>query len=92
MPRARDFYDIYTAITSRALDLTLPENQDLFRHIFAAKRVPVALLSRIAEVRDFHEPDWEAVRAAVVGDVFEFDTYFGFVVDEAARLHALWDE
>jgi len=91
-PRARDFYDIYTTVTRRALDLTLPENGELFRHIFAAKHVPVALLSRIAEVKDFHEPDWDAVKATVVGDVFEFDTYFNFVVEEASRLHAIWDE
>ena len=91
-PRARDFYDIYTTVTRRGLDLTLPENLELFRHIFAAKRVALGLLPRIADVRDFHEPDWEAVRAAVVGEVFDFSVYFDFVVEVASGLHALWNE
>ncbi len=40
--------------------------------------------------REFHRPDWDAVRDAVVGDVFEFDFYFDFVVSEAKKLEPLW--
>jgi predicted nucleotidyltransferase component of viral defense system len=91
-PRARDFYDIYTTVTRRGLDLALPENLDLFRHVFGAKRVPLALLSRIAETREFHRPDWAAVKDAAVGEVLAFDTYFDFVVDEVSKLDSLWEK
>lgn len=88
--RARDFYDVYATVTRRAIDLALPENIELFRHIFAAKEVPLSLLSGIAETREFHRPDWDAVRAAVAGEVLEFDFYFDFVVEEVSRLETLW--
>lgn len=91
-PRARDFYDIYATVTKRGLDLALPENLDLFRHIFAAKQVPLSLLPHIRRTRDFHRPDWDAVRNTVVGEVLDFDVYFDFVVDEVSRLHTLWEE
>lgn len=91
-PRARDFYDIYAIVTRRAVDLSLPENLELFRHIFGAKRVPLALLARISESREFHRPDWDAVRDSVQGVVFEFDIYFDFVLDQVSRLEALRNE
>lgn len=90
-PRARDFYDIYTTVTRRGLDLALPENLELFRHIFTAKRVPLALLRRIGETREFHRPDWASVENAVVGEVLGFDTYFDFVSEEVSKLDTLWN-
>jgi len=91
-PRARDFYDVYATVTRRGLDLSLPENLALFRHIFEAKRVPLVLLARIGETREFHRPDWDAVRDTVAGEVFDFDIYFDFVLDEVAKLETLWEE
>ncbi len=91
-PRARDFYDIYSTVTRRAIDLALPENLEVFRKVFAAKRVPLRLLARIGRTRDFHESDWDAVRAAVIGEVFEFEIYFEFVVEEVSKLDSLWNE
>ncbi len=91
-PRARDFYDIYTTIANRAIDLSLPENLEIIRSVFKAKHVPLSLLPKIPKVRDFHSEDWHAVRDSVMGDVFEFDFYFDFVVEEVSRLHALWVE
>lgn len=88
--RARDFYDIYTTVTRRAIDLALPESLEMFRAIFAAKEVPLSLLPHIAETREFHRPDWAAVRDAVAGEVLEFDFYFDFVVEEVSRLESLW--
>ena len=89
-PRARDFYDICTTVMKRGIDLGLPENLELFHHIFRAKRVPLELLSRIAGTREFHGPDWSAVKDTVVGAVLDFDFYFDFVVEEASKLESLW--
>jgi hypothetical protein len=91
-PRARDFYDIYTTVTRRGLDLGLSENLDLFRHIFGVKRVPLTFLPRVVETREFHRPDWAAVKDTVVGEVLDFDTYFDFVVEEASKLDSVWKE
>lgn len=89
-PRARDFYDIYATVTRRSIDLLLPENHRLCENIFAAKRVPMHLLTQICNTREFHRADWDSVKVAVYGDVFEFDYYFEFVVEEVNRLNALW--
>ncbi len=89
-PRARDFYDIYATVTRRGVDLSLPENHRLCESIFEAKRVPMHLLTQINNTREFHRADWDSVKVAVYGDVFEFDYYFEFVVEEVNRLNALW--
>lgn len=91
-PRARDFYDIYATVTRRGLDLSLPENLELVRHIFRAKRVPLSLLARIEEGREFHRPDWDAVRDTVQGQVLSFDVYFDFVLEEVSKLESVWEE
>lgn len=91
-PRARDFYDIHATVTGRAIDLTLPENLELFRHIFEAKQVPLDLLAQIGETREFHRLDWEAVQDTVMGEVFPFDFYFDFVAEEASKLKTLWEK
>jgi len=90
--RGRDFYDIYTTISRRAIDIALPENLELCRAIFEAKHVPLALIQDIDQTREFHRLDWEATRQSVEGEVFEFDVYFDFVTDEAQKLKALWIE
>lgn len=90
--RARDFYDIYTAITRRAMDITLSENLLLCESMFQVKHVPIRLLASIAETREFHRPDWDDVRGSVVGEVFDFDFYFDYVLDEVRKLESLWIE
>lgn len=87
--RARDFYDIHAIVTGEAIDLTTPENIELLKHIFAAKDVPLSLLSKIAETRDFHSVDWPAVRQAVAAEIADFDFYFDYVMEIVKRLQAL---
>jgi len=88
--RARDFYDIHTLVTKVGIDLSLPENRDLCLNIFAAKDVPVNLIPKISEVREFHRPDWPAVEASVTGALESFDYYFDFVVGQTLLLKPLW--
>ncbi|MBD3297146.1 MAG: nucleotidyl transferase AbiEii/AbiGii toxin family protein [candidate division Zixibacteria bacterium] len=90
-PRGRDFYDIYATITRRGLDIALPENLELCREVFAAKRVPLELVAQLPTTREFHRPDWDAVLVTIEGDIAEFDFYFDFVVNEANKLKPLWD-
>ena len=72
--------------------LSLPENLELFRQIFHAKRVPLKLLASIGETYDFHEPDWAAVAETVPDVVHPFKFYFDFVVEETSKLESLWIE
>jgi hypothetical protein len=89
-PRARDFYDIYVLATAAGVDLS--NDIDLVRHVFAAKNVPLNLLARVRDYREFHRPDWPAVAASVGHPLEEFDFYFDFVLGEVAKLEALWVE
>ncbi len=89
--RARDFYDIHLLITREEMKLASEENMDLLRHIFAAKKVPLSLISKIPDQREFHRPDWPAVQDSVSGRVEEFDFYFDFVAEKIAPLKSLWE-
>jgi len=89
--RARDFFDICALVEHFKLNLTTEENRQLLSAIFYAKRVPLCLLGKISESRNFHEPDFVAVQATVKPrtKVRDFDYYFNFVVSIAAALEAL---
>jgi hypothetical protein len=91
-PRARDFYDIYEVLQKLILaeDLKTPESVQLARAIFGAKQVPLALLSRIRETRDFHSPDWPSVDQSILGRRYPFDVYFDFVVRLVEELEQVW--
>jgi len=91
-PRARDFFDIFIVITKTGLRFDTPANRDLLKLIFAAKKVPLSLLAKIPDQRNYHRDDWPAVRATVAGPLEEFDFYFDFVVREIEPLHSLWTE
>lgn len=86
--RARDFYDIYKIITAENIDLTTKENFNLLKHIFEAKEVPLNLIGKIRETKDFHLKDWDAVIQSVSGEIKDFDFYFDFVVKITDELEA----
>lgn len=91
-PRARDFFDIHLVISNTGMVVSASENLELARHIFAAKEVPLELISRIATQKEFHRPDWESVKSFIAEAVEEFDYYFDFVVAQAASMQALWNK
>ncbi len=92
VPRARDFYDIHAICSEAKVDSAVAENLELFRAIFGAKDVPLALIANIPSQREYHRPDWPRVEAAVSGDLKDFDYYFGFVASQIPHLKVLWDE
>jgi hypothetical protein len=77
-------------VTQLGIDLAIRENLDLIRLVFAAKDVPLLLIPRVAEQREFHRQEWPAVQDAVTGTVESFDFYFDFVISQTRRLEALW--
>jgi hypothetical protein len=86
--RARDFLDIYALISHYKLDLTTPENLQLIKLVFEAKRVPLGLIGKIKDFREFHMADFQSVKDTVKPGValWDFDFYFEFVLDQAGRL------
>jgi len=91
--RARDFYDIHLIASLLNISFSSAENLELVRHIFAAKDVPLGLLGKIQNQREFHRPDWDSVKTSSNDEnLAEFDTYFDFVVAQVNSMKALWEE
>jgi hypothetical protein len=86
--RARDFFDIYAAIEHFAIDLARKENLQLLRDVFLAKEVPVNLITKITDYREYHRPDFAAVQSTVKRGVKlrDFDFYFDYVVKRCGIL------
>jgi predicted nucleotidyltransferase component of viral defense system len=91
--RARDFYDIHLIISMTGMEFNSPENLELIRHIFAAKEVPLSLLGKIKDQREFHRPDWDSVKATSNdANLREFDVYFDFVVEQVRSMKAFGEK
>ncbi len=90
--RARDFFDIYTVIEAFKINLEHPDNIELLKNIFEAKKVPLKLIGRIREEREFHRPSFDAVKNTVKSTVQlkDFDFYFDYVIDKCQTLESLW--
>jgi hypothetical protein len=84
--RARDFYDIHLLVTSADIDIAEPENLAVMKGIFAIKEVPLELLRRVPDYREFHRLDWPGVKDSVAGRVEDFEFYFDFVLGQIARV------
>ncbi len=86
--RARDFFDIHTVVEHFRFDVVAPTNLELLSAIFAAKQVPLRLLSTMREAREFHRPDFtglvETLKPGV--RVRDFDFYFDYVAGQCDRL------
>ena len=86
--RARDFFDIFATIEHFKIDLMTKENIELLKNIFAAKKVPLTLIGKIQDYREFHRSDFTAVKDTVKTDneLRDFDFYFDYVVDKCKTL------
>jgi hypothetical protein len=91
--RARDFVDICIVVDhfNVSVDDTFRE---MIANVFSAKRVPLELIGRVSEMRDFHADSFPAVRATIkAGEVLmEFDHYFQRVLEICRALKPLWNE
>jgi hypothetical protein len=92
-PRARDFFDIAVLMRRFSFDLAEREHWRLIETMFAAKKVPLKLLGKVKDYREFHRSDFQAVKDALKPGVKldEFDEYFDDVVRLCERLEALWN-
>lgn len=88
-PRSRDLYDIHAIVQERGVRFETPAFLELVNTAFAAKMVPIRLLSHFAAYREFHRGDWVAIQGTVPADLRDFDFYFDFVLAEIAKLQPL---
>lgn len=63
--RARDFVDIHALVERFSIQFASPESTALLKSIFEAKRVPLSLIGRIGDFRDYHRQDFQSVRDTV---------------------------
>lgn len=91
-PRARDIYDIYHIIQHKSIVLTTKDNQELFKHIFQAKKVDLCLLEKLGDQREFHRNDWPSVIQASSTPLEgkDFDIYYDFLMTLIEKLKPLW--
>jgi predicted nucleotidyltransferase component of viral defense system len=92
--RGRDFIDIDLLIEKYGIDVTTEHAHHMLREMFAIKKVPLAYLGRVGEMRDLHAAEFETVKATMRPDVTlqPFDYYFERVLEQCRRLVPLWHE
>ncbi len=90
-PRPKDFYDIHVLTQRFPIDLFDSDSLRLLRNVFDAKRVPLALIHKIVDYRNFHTSDYQSLVDTVIhtDKLKPFDFYFDFVVDIAQKLKSL---
>ena len=87
-PRARDFVDIHAVMNHfPSLDLATKDNRLLLKQIFEAKRVPLDLIGRVVDYREYHRENFASVADTVrPGFVLkDFDYYFNYVVEHCCK-------
>lgn len=88
--RARDLYDIWAI--SDYFSVMLDSHLSTVAAVFQAKRVPMELLAKLAELRALHLASWSDVENSVSRKLEDFDFYFDFVASIAKNLHSQWVE
>ena len=80
--RARDFYDINLIMEMHEIDLRTPENIELIKNIFYAKKVPLNFIKEIRNNKSIHIDDWQSVMDTISPSEIsrDFNYYFDFVL------------
>ena len=91
--RARDFVDIYYLLKKFKIKIDTNENIELLKSIFGAKRVPLKLIGEIVKFKEFHRPDFAAVKDTVKAGIKlkEYDFYFDYIINRCEALKSLWE-
>jgi len=82
--RPRDFFDIYSILkTFPDLNLLSDENLNILIEMFKIKRVPLFLLEKLKDDRDFHREAFDSVKDTVSPEyqLESFDYYFDYVMN-----------
>ncbi|HFL3608675.1 TPA: nucleotidyl transferase AbiEii/AbiGii toxin family protein [Clostridioides difficile] len=89
-PRPRDFFDIHSILTKlpeTREHFFSQENKEFIKSVFEIKKVPLELLNKIKDERDFHKQHFNTVKATVSSDeVYDFDFYFDYTLELIEQL------
>lgn len=91
--RARDFYDIFTLMQHRSIDVNTDKNRILLKKIFEAKKAKLSV-AELNGSKELHRSDFESLKATLPAnaELKSFDEYFDFVVAIFGPLESLWNE
>lgn len=79
-PRTRDFYDIYMLVKHMTIEFS-HSDYDLLEKIFAVKEVPIELLYKIPDYKDYYSTNIDALKDTIpIDKELDFDIYFEFVL------------
>lgn len=81
--RAQDFFDIYLILESFAeIDLSSKKSISDLKEIFKIKRVPLSILNKLKEYREFHRDSFQAVQDTVFksDQLKDYDFYFNYLL------------
>ena len=86
--RAKDFFDIYILCEKFNIDPNNHQNKSLLKKIFEIKKVPLSLIKKIRDYKEFHRQDFNSVEDTVKPHVLlkEFDFYFDYVIDKFEKV------
>lgn len=93
--RARDFYDIYSVMEKLRPKLFSTNNFVLLASIFRVKNVPLDLITKVKDYKEFHRNGYATLRSTLHAsdEIKDFDFYFDFVLEEIVnKIINLWGE
>lgn len=91
--RARDFVDIFFLLKKYKIRIDSKDNIKLLKCIFDAKRVPLELIGKIYNYKEFHRQDFDAVKDTVKAGIKlkDFDFYFDYIIRICNVLKPFWE-
>jgi len=91
--RARDFVDIFFLLKKYKIRIDSKENIKLLKCIFDTKRVPLELIGKIYNYKEFHRQDFDAVKDTVKAGIKlkDFDFYFDYIIRICNVLKPFWE-
>jgi predicted nucleotidyltransferase component of viral defense system len=80
--RARDFYDIHLISNSYKINPNTPENIELIKNVFDAKKVPLTYIKDIENNKSIHSDNWQSVKDTIsqLEKIEDFEFYFDYVL------------
>jgi predicted nucleotidyltransferase component of viral defense system len=86
--RARDFFDIFVIMSHFNLTLIDQDNLMLLKHVFETKNVPLNLMLKIEQYREFHQTGFSSLQDTIKpGEKLRsFDFYFEYVTQLTTAL------
>jgi len=94
-PRARDFFDIYLLFENfpgLKKEFYQKNNIELLCKVFSIKKVPLELLGKIEEYREYHRDNFQTIIPMVRMELETYDYYFDYTLEKVEKLKTFWNK